>query len=238
MRTSVSSPTQGCRLYLVRHGETRASAEDRFSGALDVELSADGEAQVRALGERLREAPLTAVYASPMKRTLATANALAAPHALSVTPLGALREIDHGHWEGRTRRDVETELVEEYTQWETDPYTFAPRGGETGLAVLARALPAVREILARHPGEHVAVVSHKATIRLILCALLGMDARGYRDVLDQSPASLNILDFKDAVRARLVCFNDTSHYECTPGAPEPRLSRWWDPTNIAPPAQQ
>jgi probable phosphoglycerate mutase len=55
-----------------------------------------------------------------------------------------------------------------------------------------------------------------------------MDARGYRDHLDLSPASLTVLDFKDEVRGRLVCFNDTSHYERTPGKPEPRLSSWWD----------
>ena len=68
----------------------------------------------------------------------------------------------------------------------------------------------------RTPAQRVLVVSHKATIRLLLSSLLGFDARGYRDRLDQAPACLNVLDFKDAVRARLMLFNDTSHYAIGP----------------------
>lgn len=71
------------------------------------------------------------------------------------------------------------------------------------------------------------VVSHKATIRLVLCGLLGIDARGYRDRLDQSPACLNVLDFRDPVRARLTLFNDTSHYDDRPRESRNHLSKWW-----------
>ena len=60
------------------------------------------------------------------------------------------------------------------------------------------------------------VVSHKATLRLLISSLLGFDARGYRDRLDQSPACLNVVDFKDPVRARLMLFNDVSHYQIEP----------------------
>jgi probable phosphoglycerate mutase len=77
------------------------------------------------------------------------------------------------------------------------------------------------------------VVSHKATIRLVLSNLLGFDPRGYRDRLDQSPACLNVVDFKDAARARLMLFNDVSHYQAEPRHPEASLSKWWDPS--APP---
>src|SRR5204862_1446058 len=105
---------------------------------------------------------------------------------------------------------------------------FAPEGGESGVAVLARALPAVRDIVTRHPGECALVVSHKATIRLVLCSLLGIDARGYRDRLDQAPACLNVLEFRDPVRARLMLFNDTSHYAERPRVPTRHLSKWWD----------
>jgi broad specificity phosphatase PhoE len=72
----------------------------------------------------------------------------------------------------------------------------------------------------------VLIVSHKATIRLLIASLLGFDARGYRDRLDQSPASLTVLDFKDPVRARLMLFNDVSHYSAQPLAQTPRLSHW------------
>jgi probable phosphoglycerate mutase len=77
-------------------------------------------------------------------------------------------------------------------------------------------------------GERVLVVSHKATIRLLLSSLLGFDARGYRDRLDQSPACLNVVDFKDPVRARLMVFNDISHYADRPREVQQNLSKWWD----------
>jgi len=65
-------------------------------------------------------------------------------------------------------------------------------------------------------------------LRLVLSSLLGFDARGYRDRLDQAPACLNILDFKDPVRARLMLFNDVSHYADQHLRPQAHLSKWWD----------
>jgi broad specificity phosphatase PhoE len=216
------------RVFLVRHGATLLTAEDRFAGALDVELSDEGRQQVRALGSRLADDPVTAVYASPLRRTLETAALIAQPHGIDPGPRDGLREIAHGRWEGLTRAEVESRFAEEYAAWEADPFTFAPAGGENGVNVMARALPVVREIVAAHPGESVVIVSHKATIRLIVSSLLGFDARGYRDRLDQAPACLNILDFRGPVRARLMLYNDVSHYADQPGRPTRRLSRWWD----------
>lgn len=216
------------RLYLVRHGTTPLSAEDRFSGAENVHLSEEGRAQVSRLAHRLQDANLQAIFCSPLDRTMETANILATPHTLTPVPKDGLREISHGHWEGLSRKQVEDRFGDEYTTWESDPFTFAPEGGESGISVLARALPVIREIVVTHKDQNVLVVSHKATIRLILSSLLGFDARGYRDRLDQAPASLNILDFKDAVHARLMLFNDISHYANHPRRPQKHLSRWWD----------
>jgi broad specificity phosphatase PhoE len=217
------------RLYLVRHGATQLTAEDRFSGDIGVELSAEGRAQAERLAERIAGEPISAVYASPLSRTVETATILATPHRLPVVRRDGLREISHGHWEGQARHDVELRFADEYAAWDADPFTFAPTGGESGVAVLARALPVIREIVVAHVGQNVLVVSHKATLRLLLSSLLGFDARGYRDRLDQSPACLNVLDFKDPVRARLMLFNDVSHYQNRPRRPEGNLSRWWDP---------
>jgi broad specificity phosphatase PhoE len=216
------------RVLLIRHGSTVLSAEDRFAGSTDVLLSDEGRAQAHALGERLADAEIAAVYASSMKRTIETASLVAAPHGLSVITDDGLREIDHGRWEQLTRREVEQRFPDEYSNWEADPFTFAPEAGESGLSVMARALPVLRRIVVAHEGKTVAIVSHKATIRLVLCSLLGIDARGYRDRLDQSPACLNALDFKDPVRVRLVVYNDTSHYAVRPAKSHSRLSKWWE----------
>jgi probable phosphoglycerate mutase len=216
------------RLYLIRHGATVLSVEDRFAGATDVELSDEGRAQVEHLARRLADDKITAVYCSPMRRTVETAAILARPHGLTPIPREGLREIHHGRWEGMRRPEVEAQYPDEYAEWEADPFTFAPAGGESGLNVLARALPVIREIVLQHAGENVVVVSHKATLRLLISSLLGFDARGYRDRLDQSPACLNVVDFKDPVRARLMLFNDVSHYADHAGRSAGHLSKWWD----------
>jgi broad specificity phosphatase PhoE len=193
-----------------------------------VDLSEEGRAQVGRLAQRLASEPIKAVYCSPLGRTVDTAEILARPHRLTPIRRDGLREISHGRWEGLTRREVESRYPEEYASWEADPFTFAPVDGESGVAVLARALPVLREIVVAHPGERLVVVSHKATLRILISSLLGFDARGYRDRLDQSPACLNVVDFRDPVRARLMLFNDVSHYSDAPRDPDKSLSKWWD----------
>jgi broad specificity phosphatase PhoE len=219
--------TSSTRLLLVRHGATSLTAENRFSGDTGVDLSEEGRAQVRQLAARLRDSSIAAVYSSPLTRTAETAAILAAPHELTAVHEPALKEISHGRWEGLTREEVEDRFPGEYETWEADPFTFAPEGGESGVAVLARALPVIRRIVVVHAGQTVLVVSHKATLRILISSLLGFDARGYRDRLDQSPACLNIVEFRDPARARLMLFNDISHYQDTPHLTR-RLSKWWD----------
>jgi probable phosphoglycerate mutase len=216
------------RLYLVRHGATQLTTEDRFSGTTDIHLSETGREQVEQLADRLADEDIAAIYSSPLDRTLETAAIIATPHHLTPIPNDGLREISHGHWEGLSRKEVEEQFHDEYMAWETDPFTFAPVNGESGISVLARALPVIRKIVGSHQDKNIIVVSHKATIRLVLSSLLGFDERGYRDRLDQAPASLNILDFKDEVHARLMLFNDISHYADHPHRPARHLSRWWD----------
>ncbi len=221
------------RIYLVRHGATVLSVEDAFAGATDVALSDEGRGQARSLAERLAGEPIAAFYASPMSRTMETARIVAQPHGLEVRPRDGLREISHGHWEGKKRAEVEKLYPEEYARYEADPFSTSPPGGESGLAVTARALPALLAIVEENRDKQALLVSHKATIRLLVCSLLGLDPRAYRDRRDQSPASLNLLDFKDPAHARLSLFNDTSHYSpspsATPDMPAARLSKWWDP---------
>jgi broad specificity phosphatase PhoE len=224
------------RIFLVRHGATVLTAEDRFAGATDVELSDEGREQARRLAVRLSRERIAAIYASPLGRTVETAAILAQPHALDVQTRDGLREISHGRWEQMTRREVEQQFPEEAAAWEKDPYTFAPVGGESGLAVTARALPVLMDIVRAHSSGNVLVVSHKATIRLLLSSILGFDPRRYRDNLDQNPAALNIVDFKDPVNARLTLFNDTSHYAeaglAIPAVPTARLSKTWEDEGV------
>ena len=199
------------RLLLSRHGATTFAA-DRFAGSTDVPLSTEGEAQAGQLSERLADQPIAAIYCSPLIRTIATAAIVARPHGLTPIARDGWREIDHGRWEGLHRAEAETLFPDEYAAWVRDPFAVAPVGGETGQQVLARAMAALDDVLRDHHDQTVMVVSHKATIRLVIAELLGFDPRSYRDRLDQLPACLNIVDFLDTSGPRLVLLNDVSHY--------------------------
>ena len=216
------------RIFLVRHGATSLTAEDRFSGSSDVPLSDEGRRQVASLAERLSGESIDAIYCSPLGRTLETAKIISTPHGMEPMPEPGLREIDYGRWETLRRSEVENRYADEYALWQEVPFTIAPENGESGVNVLNRALPVIRRIVETHLHKSVVVVAHKGTNRLLISSLLGFDVRGYRDRLDQSPAALSVLDFMTISRPRLRLLNDVSHYE---GIPEKilteRLSRWW-----------
>jgi broad specificity phosphatase PhoE len=201
------------RIFLVRHGATPLTADDRFAGSSDVPLGPEGRIQVERLADRLTAAPFAAIYSSPLGRTVATATIVGGPHGLTPVLADNLREIDHGRWEGLRRDDVRQMYPEEYAAWERDPVNVAPQGGETGHHVLARALPVMNDIIVRHAGQSVLVVAHKATNRLLIAHWIGIDLRSYRDRIEQLPACLNLLDFKGPDEARLVLLNDVSHYD-------------------------
>src|ERR1700736_1782926 len=110
------------RVFMVRHGATVLSAEDRFAGATDVELSDEGREQTRRLAERLSGEKIAAVFASPLGRTVETASILAAPHKLEVQTRDGLREINHGRWEQMTRREVGQKFPEEAAEGERGRY--------------------------------------------------------------------------------------------------------------------
>ena len=129
------------RILLARHGATTLSVEDRFAGSSDVPLSDEGVEQARRLGERLKAEPIAAVYCSDMHRAMRTADAIARPHGLPLITRPALREIDHGQWEGLVHQDVEQRFADAYKRWDEDPLLSPPPGGESGLSVLTRALP-------------------------------------------------------------------------------------------------
>ncbi len=204
------------RLLLIRHGETNATAADRFSGEANVHLTDTGRQQVELLARRLAPLELAAIYSSPSERALETAKILAQPHGLTPVPSGGLQEISVGHWEGLSYAEVRERYPAELAAWEADPITAAPEGAEPGINVLARALPTLRQIVVDYDEKTVAVVSHSGTLRMLLSSLLGFDPRDYRRHLSLAPASLSILDFKDKVHALLVLYNDISHYGSQP----------------------
>jgi probable phosphoglycerate mutase len=197
-------------LYLLRHGETEYSANDSFCGDLDVPLTEAGVAMAQSFAEEYRDLDWTAVYTSPLQRTVTTAQPLCAAVDLEPQLRVGLREISYGLWEGRTRPEVIREFHDDYVDWMTEPAWNAPTQGEPGVRVADRAMPVISDIRNTHPTGNVLVVSHKGTIRIILCSLLGIDLGRYRDRLDMPTASVSIIRF-DLHGPRAVTLGDRTH---------------------------
>ncbi|MCU1279584.1 MAG: Phosphoglycerate mutase [bacterium] len=197
-------------LYLVRHGQTDASLNNRFSGRLDPPLNAVGLAMADALAARYADEGFVEIVASPLLRTRQTAAPTALAAGLPVTTDDGLIEIAYGEWEGRAEADVERDDAERYHAWTAHPGRLAPPGGETGDEIAVRALAAVERIRARHATGKVLIVSHKATLRVIVCALIGIDVDKFRTRIAQKVCAVSIIDFK-STGPLLQVLDDTSH---------------------------
>jgi broad specificity phosphatase PhoE len=183
------------RLYLMRHGETVYSRTGDYCGELDPELTPEGMLMAKAFADTYRKLPWEAVYVSPMKRTIATAKPLCDAVGSEMQLRDGLKEIRYGEWEGKTAEYVQQHYGEDYINWLTEPAWNAPTGGETAVQISSRADLIIAEIEQKYRDGNVLVVSHKATIRIILCSLLGIDLGRYRDRIDMPAASISIVKF-------------------------------------------
>jgi broad specificity phosphatase PhoE len=200
-------------LYLVRHGQTDASLNNRFCGRLDPPLNATGLAMADALGARYgqgKDGGFVEIVASPLQRAQQTAAPTARAAGLPIASDDGLVEIAYGEWEGRAEAEVERDDPARFHAWAAHPGRVAPPGGESGDDIAVRALAAVERIRARHASGKVLVVSHKATLRVLVCALLGLDVDGFRSRIAQKVCAVSIIDFKSS-GPLLQVLGDTSH---------------------------
>ena len=201
-------------LYMTRHGITEWNMkEGRYCGCKvvsDIDLHPLGIMQAEALAERLKDEPLKAVYSSPMKRAVQTAEKLAKPHGLEIATVYGFRERSYGDWEGLTVRDIDEQFPGSYRQYEEDPGAYSPPGGESGFQVGDRVIESVEIIAENHPEDSVVLVTHEATNRILFCRLLGLNVSDYRRSLVKFNASLTIIEYSDG-QARLILYNDSSH---------------------------
>ncbi len=149
----------------------------------------------QAFATAYQSTPWTAIYASPMQRAQATAAPIAKATGLTPYLRDGLKEINYGKWEGKDKATVMREFGADYDRWLTEPAWNAPTGGETAVQIANRAMAVVAEITAQHTDGNILIVSHKATLRIILCSLLGIDLGRYRDRLDYPAAALSVVRF-------------------------------------------
>ena len=197
-------------LYLVRHGQTACSRENRFCGEVDVPLTESGLAMADALANAFGAESWTAIYSSPLLRARQTAEPLARRLGLELRNEDGLREIAYGAWDGRLESEVERAEPAAFHAWSADPGWVSPPGGETAWQIAARALPVVEALRERHPDGRVLAVSHKATIRILVCALLGIDVGLFRKRIAQEVGAVTAFEFR-STGPLLKALNDVSH---------------------------
>lgn len=181
-------------LYFLRHGETESSRTGTYCGAIDVELSEVGRQMAEDVAAAYRDFPWQAAYVSPLKRTQTTAKPLCEATGLAMQLREGLKEIAYGEWEGKTPQEVDRAYHDDYIRWLNAPGWNAPTGGEKGIEIARRSGLVLEEIEQTHADGNVLVVSHKATIRIMLCELLGIDIGRFRDRIGMLVASINIVE--------------------------------------------
>jgi probable phosphoglycerate mutase len=148
---------------------------------LDPELTSEGSEMARQFAEVYRETPWKGVFSSALKRTVSTAQPLCDAIGMKSEPRAELNEIAYGSWEGLTKATVEVKFHDDYIRWLADPAWHAPTNGELAVSIARRSMKLIEDINANCSGDgNILFVSHKATIRIILCALLGVDVGRFR----------------------------------------------------------
>lgn len=185
------------KLFFLRHGETLSSQTGTYCGRVDVDLTEAGYQMAEQFAEAYQDQPWTAIFASPLHRTMATAQPISDRLGLKIQRREGLKEIAYGKWEGKTPAEVNLEFHDDYVRWLADPGWNAPTGGEKGIDIARRSSEVLEELEQTFDSGNILVVSHKSTIRIILCSLLGIDIGRYRDRIGMPVASLSIVDMSE-----------------------------------------
>jgi phosphoserine phosphatase len=204
----------GCRILLVRHGETQWNRESRFQGQIDVPLNETGLAQAACVGEFLKDVAIDWAITSPMARPKQTAQAIVAHHpGLALAEDADLKEISHGLWEGKLEGEIAAEYGPELAAWKVAPETVQMPEGETMQQVWDRAVAAWQRAIAAAPeGSTGLVVAHDAVNKAILCQVLGLTPHDIW-VVKQGNGAVTVVDYPQGVTGPpvLQALNVTSH---------------------------
>ena len=192
------------RLYLVRHGQVAEGHTQRYHGHNDIGLSPQGERQLRELAAQLQGAPLAGIYASDLSRSLDGAETISRGRGLAPLVIPEFREVNFGAWEGLTFGEIMEQYPSQLEARLRDLSSFRIPGGESLKDVAARALPRLRELLARHRDAAFLIVAHAGVNRVILCEAMGLHLN-HLFRLEQNYGCLNIIDyFPDLAVVRLL----------------------------------
>ncbi len=184
-------------LYFLRHGQTAYSHTGGYCGKPenDPGLTPEGIEMSRAFAKAYCSLPWAAIFVSPLYRAIQTAQPLCEMIGLKMELREGLKEVGYGEWEGMTPQDLRQKYPDQYVRWLTDPAWNAPPKGERGIDIARRASIVLEEIEQTYREGNVLIVSHKATIRIMLCHLMGIDVGRYRDRFEMPVAALSVVEF-------------------------------------------
>jgi broad specificity phosphatase PhoE len=194
-------------IILVRHGETEWNVQQVFRGRIDIELNETGLRQAKLLAEYLSGVNIDAVYSSPLRRALKTAEVIASPHKLEVKIAPGLIDCDFGKWQGLPHQEVKHRYKELYLQWRENPHLVQMPDGENLNDVRERALTVVDEVMAKYEGT-VALISHRVVNKVLICALLGLDNSHFWNIKQDTGGTTTFACINQ--RFILTKHNDTS----------------------------
>ncbi|MBW2077399.1 MAG: histidine phosphatase family protein [Deltaproteobacteria bacterium] len=197
------------RVYLVRHGQTEWNRELRFRGRADIALNENGHKQARAIAHALKDNGITAIYTSPLMRSIETARPTAAVSNTEITTVQGLIDINYGEWEGLAYDEVRQRYAELYRQWEERPDLVTFPKGESLDEVRSRAFSAFTEIVGENRGKSILIIPHRVINKVLLCALLGLSTSKFWSIR-QDTGCINGIEYSNC-RFVLVTMNDTCH---------------------------
>ena len=195
-------------LILARHGETAWNVEKVFRGRADVDLDRVGLKQAELLGKYLSNWELEAIYSSPLRRALDTANMVARYQKVAVRVAEGLTDFDYGEWQSVPEQEVKKLYPALLNEWHSNPHKVRTPGGESLEDVRRRVVELINDILPRHRGN-VLLVSHRVVIKVLICYLLGLDNSHFWNIR-QDVCGITTFDHVDG-RFVLTRHNDTSH---------------------------
>jgi len=197
------------KLLLVRHGETEYNSSERYWGSTDVSLGTVGLVQAQKLRERLSGEKIDAIYSSPLKRAMVTAQTIAESHNLKVVSCPEIREIDFGKIEGLNFKELNQLYPEVHRLWIEKSPQMAYPGGESVIQLEARVASFTKRLKPHGPDDTILVVAHSGVLRTLICQLLEMDTR-HRWSFRLDLASLNIVETYPG-GSILTLLNDKTH---------------------------
>lgn len=198
------------RVILVRHGETDWNQEGRVQGSgSDRELTETGKQQAESIGLKLRQERIQAIYSSPLRRALDTAQVIARHHQVEVQIEPSLNEIYAGELEGIPIKKLGSYLSELVAREQGDESVSKLYGGERLAAVQQRAWSIIQRLADKHSDGAIVVVSHYFVILSIICSVLNMPP-SEMGRLKLDVGSISTIVFSER-GIRLALFNDSCH---------------------------